>query len=215
LKTRRWVELVVLFVLAPLALSRCPRGWVLPGILLGGVVCLVALLRDRSFPRRALWDAPAARRGLAVVLARTALVWSGLLVFALVEHGRGGLFVFPRARPLVWAVVVVLYPIFSAYPQEVMYRTFFFHRYGDLFRRPMARICANAVVFGWAHVIVHNVTAMLLATVGGLLFASTYERSRSTLLVSAEHTLYGNFVFSVGLGGMFVTGVRLASAMIR
>jgi membrane protease YdiL (CAAX protease family) len=215
LKRRRWLELVALFILAPLVLSRAPRVFVLPGIVAGGVFCLVALLVDRSFPRRHLWDAAAARRGIGRVLLRTALVWAGLLVFAFASYGREGVFAFPRARPVVWAIVVVLYPFFSAYPQEVMYRTFFFHRYGELFRRPAARVVTNAVVFGWAHIIVHNWTAVLLATVGGLLFASTYEASRSTLLVSAEHALYGDFVFSAGLGGMFVTGVRLASAMVR
>jgi membrane protease YdiL (CAAX protease family) len=209
------VELLALFVLAPLALSRAPRMWILPGILAGGIACLAALLVDRSFPRRELWNAAAARRGIRRVLLRTALVWAGLLVFAFASYGREGMFSFPRARPAVWALVVILYPFFSVYPQEVMYRTFFFHRYGQLFRRPVARVVANALVFGWAHITVHNSTAMVLATVGGLLFASTYETSRSTLLVSAEHALYGDFVFSAGLGGMFISGVRLASAMVR
>jgi membrane protease YdiL (CAAX protease family) len=56
---------------------------------------------------------------------------------------------------------------------------------------------------------------MLLTTAGGLLFAFTYLRSRSTLLVAAEHALYGDFVFTVGIGGMFVNGVRLLSKLIR
>jgi membrane protease YdiL (CAAX protease family) len=55
---------------------------------------------------------------------------------------------------------------------------------------------------------------MLLTTVGGLLFAYTYQRYRSTLLVAAEHALYGDFVFSVGIGGMFVNGVRLLSKVV-
>jgi membrane protease YdiL (CAAX protease family) len=76
-------------------------------------------------------------------------------------------------------------------------------------------IAANAVLFGWAHVIVHNLTAMLLTTAGGLLFASSYQKSRSTLLVAVEHALYGDFVFSVGIGGMFVNGVGLLSRVIR
>ena len=111
----------------------------------------------------------------------------------------------------MWAAVCLLYPLLSVYPQEIMFRTFFFHRYSDLFRRPSVAIAVNAVLFGWAHVIVHNTMAMLLTTVGGLLFASSYARSRSTLLVAVEHALYGDFVFSVGIGGMFVNGVRLLS----
>jgi membrane protease YdiL (CAAX protease family) len=146
---------------------------------------------------------------------RTLLVWAGLFAVALLARGPQGLFFLPRARPALWLAIILLYPIFSVYPQEVMYRTFFFHRHGGLLPGPRARILVNAALFGWAHVIVHNLVAMLLTVVGGALFALTYQRSRSTLLVSAEHALYGAFVFTVGIGGMFVTGVRLLSRVMR
>jgi membrane protease YdiL (CAAX protease family) len=187
---------------------------VLPTILAGGTLCLVLLLFDHSFQRRRLWDAAGARRGWMGLLVRTVAVWTGILVFALVQRGVSGLFLFPRARPGIWLGVVILYPVFSVYPQEIMYRTFFFHRYAGLFRTPAAMIAANALLFGWAHILVHNLTAMFLTALGGLLFAYTYHRYRSTLLVAAEHALYGDFVFSVGIGGMFVNGVRLLSKVV-
>ena len=99
--------------------------------------------------------------------------------------------------------MVVLYPI-SAYPQEIMYRTFFFHRYAGLFRSQAAMIAANAVLFGWAHLLVHSFTAILLTTLGGLI--SDTPTSASTPRCWAEHALDGDFVFSVGIGGMFVNG---------
>ena len=74
---------------------------------------------------------------------------------------------------------------------------------------------ASGVFCGWAHVVAHNVTALLLATAGGLLFASTYERRRSTLLVAAEHALYGDFIFTIGLGGLFHNARRLVSLLAR
>jgi membrane protease YdiL (CAAX protease family) len=211
---RRWVELVLLFGLMPLLLSLGPRRGALPAILAGGVLCLGLLLTDRSFPRRRLWDAAGARGGWKGLLLRTVAVWIGILVFALIQRGPAGLFLFPRARPGIWLGVAILYPVFSVYPQEIMYRTFFFHRYAGLFRRPGALIAVNAVLFGWAHILVHNLTAMLLTTLGGLLFAYTYHRFRSTLLVAVEHALYGDFVFSVGIGGMFVTSTRLLSKVV-
>jgi membrane protease YdiL (CAAX protease family) len=64
-------------------------------------------------------------------------------------------------------------------------------------------VLASGLLFGWAHVVVHNGAAIALATVGGLMFAATYERRRSTLLVSIEHGLYGDFIFTVGLGSLF------------
>jgi membrane protease YdiL (CAAX protease family) len=102
---------------------------------------------------------------------------------------------------------MVLYPI-SAWAQEIAYRTFFFHRYGALFQRPAARVAASGLLFGWGHIAVNNLLAVGLASVAGFLFAWTYERSRSTLLVTLEHALYGDFVFSVGLGSLFYSTSR-------
>lgn len=214
MRRRRWIELGLLFVVAPWLISLGPRWWILPAILGGGIVCLLLLLADPAFDRRRLLDARAARRGLGGLLLRTAAVWTGVLLVALIQRGPEGLFLVPRARPGLWLMVLVLYPIFSAYPQEIMFRAFFFHRYAGLFRRPATMIAANALLFGWAHIIVHSVTAMLLTTLGGLIFAAIYHRHRSTLLVGVEHALYGDFVFTVGIGGMFVNGVRLLSKVV-
>jgi hypothetical protein len=214
-RARRWLELALVFGVGPWLLSLAPRWVVLPAMTLSGLACLVLLLLDPTFPRERLLDAAAARRGLRRVLLRTAVVWAALLVLALATRGPAQAFVLPRARPGLWLGVVLVYPVVSAYPQEVMYRAFFFHRYGALFRRPVVLIAANAALFGWAHLLVHNALAVLLAAVGGVLLATTYARSRSTLLVAAEHALYGAFVFSAGVGGMFVNSVRVVSRVIR
>ncbi len=215
----RWLELFLLFVVGPLLISLGPRWLLLVVIMTGGSVCLMLLLADPTFQRAQLLDMGAVRRGLGQLLLRTVIVWTALLLFTLLTRGPGGLFLLLRTRPLIGVGVIVLYPILSVYPQELMYRTFFFHRYGGLFStssaRPATLIVTNAVLFGWSHIIVHNRIAILLATVGGLLFAWTYQRSRSTALVALEHALYGDFIFVVGVGGMFVNGVRLLSRIIK
>ena len=45
-----------------------------------------------------------------------------------------------------------------------------------------------------------------MTAVGGYLFARTYARSESTLMVSLEHALWGDFLFTVGLGWYFWGG---------
>lgn len=211
----RWLELVAFFVVAPLAASRAPRWCVLPTILLAGAVSLTLLLRDSTFRRRHLGDWASLRRRSPRLLVRVLLVWAGLLAFTVATKGSAALFQFPRAHPRIWLAVALLYPVFSVYPQEVMYRTFFFHRYASLFRTPTALVVTNALLFGWGHLLVHNTVAMGLCTLGGLLLALTYRRWPSTVLVTIEHALYGDFVFSVGVGGMFVNGVRLLSSLAR
>ena len=44
------------------------------------------------------------------------------------------LLVLPRQRPGLRLLVLLLYPLLSVYPQELLYRTFFFQRYGALCR---------------------------------------------------------------------------------
>jgi DNA-binding transcriptional LysR family regulator len=133
---RRWAELVLLFGLMPLVLSRGPRWAVLPTILAGGTLCLALLLVDPSFQRRRLWDAAGARRGWMGLLVRTVAVWTGILLFALVQRGVSGLFLFPRARPGIWLGVVILYPSSRSTRRRSCIGPFFFHRYASLFRTP-------------------------------------------------------------------------------
>jgi uncharacterized protein len=210
----RRVELVAAFGVAPALLALGPR-WLVPlAIVASGALSLIVLLRDEAFPRGLLWNAGAARRGLTELALRTAVVWTGLLIVTAIRQP-AHLFELPRTQPRLWLMVVILYPVLSAYSQELMYRTLFFHRFGALFRRPASRVIASGVLFGWAHVVAHNVTALLLATAGGLLFASTYERRRSTLLVATEHALYGDFIFTIGLGSLFHNARRLISLLAR
>jgi uncharacterized protein len=175
------------------------------GILGAGIVSAAVLLADPTFRNRELVAGLGERAQVRRVLARAAGVWLALLAAA--SFFAPSLFPLPRTRPLVWAIIMVVYPI-SAWAQEIAYRTFFFHRYGALFQRPAGRVAASAVLFGWGHIAVNNLPAVALATAGGLLFASTYQRSRSTLLVTLEHALYGDFVFSVGLGSLFYSTTR-------
>jgi hypothetical protein len=104
---------------------------------------------------------------------------------------------------MVWLLVMILYPLLSVYPQEIIFRTFLFHRYQNLFTSQRQLIWASAVSFGVAHIIFANWAALVLSTIGGLLFARTYARHRSLALVCFEHSLWGNFIFTIGLGWYF------------
>jgi hypothetical protein len=200
----RRAEMVVLFGLGPALLALGPRWIVTAGILGTGALCGALLLADPTFARGELVGLEGARRGLRVVLIRTAFVGAVLLAGAALLARQPLL---PRAHPGLWGLIMVLYPI-SAYAQEIVCRTFFFHRYGALFERPGARVLASGLAFGWAHLAVNNVAALGLATALGLVLASTYERWRSTLLVSVEHALFGDFAFSAGLGSLFYAHER-------
>jgi len=42
----------------------------------------------------------------------------------------------------------------------------------------------------------------MLTFIGGVLFAYTYQKTKSTALVAIEHAVYGNWLFTVGMGEM-------------
>jgi len=116
------------------------------------------------------------------------------------------LFELPRERPWVWLAILVGYPLLSVYPQELIFRGCFFLRYGHLFPSTWSRVGASALAFGFAHLLFGNAVAVLLSTLGGLLFGWTWLRSRSLAVSAVEHALYGCFLFTVGLGRYFYAG---------
>ena len=116
------------------------------------------------------------------------------------------LFNLPRQQPLIWAAVVVFYPLVSVYPQEVLFRAFLLYRYRPVFGDGVGAALASAVAFGFAHLLFRNVLSVVLTLVGGWLFARRYQRTRSLLVVSVEHALYGVLAFTVGLSALFYHG---------
>jgi len=116
------------------------------------------------------------------------------------------LFNFVLEKPAFWLIVMCAYPLLSVIPQEVIYRQFFFMRYQPLFTRAGVMIVMSGLAFGYAHILFHNWVAPTLCLIGGLMFAHTYHKTRSLLLVVIEHALYGDLMFTVGLGRYFYHG---------
>lgn len=109
---------------------------------------------------------------------------------------RGGLFL----------ILFFIYPLFSALPQEFIFCSFFFARYKPLFGDGMGIVLASAVTFAYAHCLYLNPVAPTLSLLGGIIFALTYLKTRSLAMVTIEHSLYGNFLFFIGLGWYFFSG---------
>ena len=105
-------------------------------------------------------------------------------------------------KPLLWTFILFVYSFLSVYPQELIYRTLYFKRYKDIFKNKYLRIFINALVFSLGHLFFRNYLVLVLTFIGGLLFAATYYKTQSTLLVSIEHAIYGCWLYTVGMGGM-------------
>ncbi|MBA4133007.1 MAG: CPBP family intramembrane metalloprotease [Hyphomicrobium sp.] len=203
-------ELALLFIAAPLAMhaavhqARIPLFVALLPIL--GIV-LTILLADRTFSLKAELARSIPWRTLLSILVVFAVGALGVWAW-LKEAHPGWLFEFPRNRPDLWLTVMLAYPVVSVATQEIVYRTFFFHRYGPLFGpRGGLAIAANGVLFGFAHIVIGQPFAVVATILGGCLFAARYQETRSFWAVFVEHTLWGAFIFTIGLGRYFFTGI--------
>jgi membrane protease YdiL (CAAX protease family) len=67
-------------------------------------------------------------------------------------------------------------------------------------------IFASAAAFSLMHIVFKNPLALLLTFAGGILFAKTYEKTDSLVISLIEHALYGNYVFTLGLGKYLYLG---------
>jgi membrane protease YdiL (CAAX protease family) len=199
-----YAEFVVLFLVIPVILYFTAKG---SSIFLGLWVFLLicyALIRKQDAPY--LWDTSAITwKNLKPILLRFALSAVALTGF-LWWYEPERLFQFMLTMPENWAMVMFLYPILSIFPQEYIYRHFFFLRYKHIFPDMHHMVAASGVAFGIAHILLYNPIAVTLSMIGGLFFAYTYAKTRSLMLVMIEHALYGNFIFTVGLGWYFWAG---------
>lgn len=197
-------ELFCIFFALPWLIAHYWNGKGLVFILWGGfVVSFVALKLLAPYRFRTDWNWSAVRlAALKPILIRFCIAAVLLTAFTL-WYAPERFLSFPRERPQMWMLVMMLYPILSVIPQEFIYRSYFHTRYAALLTRPIIAIAASGLAFGWMHVLLHNWIALSFSTIGGLLFAHTYVKNRSLALACIEHAFYGCYIFTIGLGWYF------------
>jgi len=199
-------ELIVLYISLPLIiyLQWLDKPYIRLLLLFTLIYMLIILYRDKNFTINRLWHWNGVEH-LKVILLRFVIAAIFLTSFTLYFYPE--LFLrFPTERPQIWLLVMVLYPILSAYPQEIIFRVFFFQRCNHFFSNISLLIFINAILFGWMHIFLGNWIAVIFSFIGGLIFAHTYHKTNSVLLTTIEHALYGNFLFTIGLGWFFYHG---------
>jgi len=202
----RWGEASVFVIVPPLAIAMARPGRpVLPWLWLGTVVLVGAMWRDPSFDRAVFSVRRCADGRWRFRWIRWAVVTVGLALALAWLYPRL-LFRLPRERPVVWSLVLLLYPWLSAVPQTLVYRVFFYHRYRALWGADWVADLAAAIAFGVMHVVFLNVWAPVLSAAGGWIFARTYRQSRSVWASALEHALYGWTVMTIGWGAFFYHG---------
>ena len=230
LHTRWWlaIELTLLFAGLPLCLNfdllPLPDGVLFPLLWLAAACCTVYLIKSRTFDRTSLVGWKRALRAsrwivprfvaCAALLSLTLYLTIPPIAFEDLPRNRVELveadpmawawFGFVRWNPPFFALVMIVYPILSVIPQNLIYRVFFFHRYKPLLGEGWAMVLVGAAAFGLGHVMFGNWVAPLLTALGGVLMMDTYRRTRSGAASWLEHTLFGDFVWLIGIGRLFL-----------
>ncbi|GGF70241.1 CPBP family glutamic-type intramembrane protease [Alteromonas lipolytica] len=199
---KRWLELISLFIFLPLLFWVGVQhfGPYLLVLLAGvGGMCLWLLMSDQSFKRFRLWNW---QQGKPHLLASFKLFVPWALATAAVVYWflPESFLDWPAQQTSLWLLTLLLYPLFSVIPQEIIYRTFFFHRYKSILPSHSMRLGASTFLFGFAHAIYGNWLAVGLSAIGGAMFGLRYLQSRSTVVVVIEHSVWGCFLFTIGLG---------------
>ncbi|AXT58651.1 CPBP family intramembrane metalloprotease [Aquimarina sp. MMG015] len=197
----RGIELFFLFVLLPVSFLFTYPTPIKVGLTVAGFVYILIHLRKSKllkikFPDKTFWK-PFWKE--TVVKLAIIVVVTSLYVFWVAPDK---LFSVLIKKPMLWGVILIVYTFLSVWPQEVIYRTFFYDRYENLIKNKWLFIFLNAILFSLAHIFLRSFLVQLLTFLGGLLFAFTYQRTKSTTLVSIEHAIYGNWLFTVGMGDM-------------
>ncbi len=197
----RGLELFILFVLIPVSFALPYHPALKAGVgFLGFVYICWVLLKVERLPFRPRKNLP-----WKSFWRRTLLVFLGILIFSVIYVywvNPKMLFYVPLNNPGLYVLIFFVYSLLSVYPQELLYRTFFFQRYELLFQNKKILILINAALFSLAHLFFRNALVMLLTFLGGLLFAFTFVKTRSTILVTIEHIIYGIWLYTVGMGEM-------------
>ncbi len=194
-------ELIAIYIGLPLLywLDYIPIHKVIP-LFLVFLIYLYILIKDKKFDRKIFWQ-NSFRNWTQMIIRVT--VFFVLSVITVIIFMPESLFIIPRTNPLLFLLIFIFYPLWSAYPQELVYRAYFYHRFSSLIKNERLSIIINALLFSFSHIIFNNWIAVILTFFGSLLFSYIYKKSNSLLVTFTEHALYGNIIFTVGLGKYF------------
>lgn len=198
--TPRWIlllELIGLFVLLPILYwaDLIPFHKILP---LTGLFCycFFFVVRELRFAE----TIHGSRKVCKTIFFQ--FILAVILIICILAYYDSPLFVDVIADKKL-LTMIILYPVLSALPQEIIFRKFFFARYSTLIPGKWPIIIVNVILFAFAHIYFANWVVLVFTLVGGFLFASTYLQTKSLLAVTIEHTLYGCFVLVSGLSPYF------------
>ena len=197
------IEFVLLFFGIPFWIY-LDQDFIHPSIIILPVLAFIFILlrRNSDFKWRELFRWQVSRKVLyanALFIVLAALLMLGYVYY----FERENLFNLPRANIWLYLAMCLFYPVFSAFGQEIIYRTFLSRRYSTILKKGWQFVLASALTFSFMHIVYYNPVSLILTFMGGIYFAVNYQFTRSVLFTSVLHGIFGIMIFGVGLGQYF------------
>lgn len=198
-------EFLLFFVVTPIVIATAVGRFPLFPVLIGFTgLALILLQLTTGWRWKMLLRGPVFGEWRIILIfgVITALASFALVMLLVPER----LLELPTHRPKLWLLIMLLYPVLSALPQEIIYRTLFFERYGALFPNASLAIAANGAAFAMGHLFFSNWVTIVMTGFGGAIMGWAYMRSRAVGLPLVLHALAGQILFTAGLGVYFYHG---------
>ena len=204
-RLRLWIEFLALFAGVPLIMAATFGLYPLFPVIIGlAGVSLILLHMTPGWEWKTLWKGPVLGEWKIILIYTLAtLATCVAVVFATIPER---FLEIPTYRPALWIMIMTAYPLLSAFPQEIIFRSLFFERYGVLFSSAWIAILVNGAAFGFGHLFYDNWITITMTGCGGAIMAWAYLRNRSMLLAWVLHSISGQIIFTVGLGSYFYHG---------
>lgn len=202
LKISRYLELIFIFVFLPLLMkfNLIPLPRLISLLIVFTFVLMISIrfnYLEKKWYKLPVLEKRYNLKMVAIYLG-TFFFLTAYIYFILGEKP----FVLVRERPILMLIISIFYPLISAFPQELIYRSFYFERYKSILP-PKALLLSNMFAFSFLHIIYNNYPALILTLISGFVFTLGYEKRRSLLLVTIEHSILGLIVFLTGMGRFF------------
>ncbi len=202
-----WAELIGLFLILPPLLGILPIGFRIP-ILLTALVYLL-LHNARSLPYKQIWHLPKNPTLWGLTLTSCAIIILAAAVYSYLDPNVTWL-ALPKLRPQLWLLIMLLYPLLSVLPQELIWRYHLLETMQLIIPHKIMRMVISSVCFGWMHVIYGNFFAIFSTiALGWILCLIYYQGNKSIWPIWLIHAIAGQVAFTFGIGAYFYGGSPL------
>jgi hypothetical protein len=204
-RAQLWTELIGLYVVTPVIVAVfLPTSWMFPVLFLVMFLGLWLLYLTPGFKYSELL------RGISVInwpLIAAFTVVTSLICYSVISYfePQASFGLVRHNLPLLF-MIMILYPILSALPQEIVFRPLFFRRYDAILPATGLAILLNSALFSLAHLMYWNGIVAVMTFMGGLVFARSYAMGRNFPQTVLLHAIGGNLIFVFGLGIYFYSG---------